>query len=210
MITKPKYGRLPKEIIEAHKKAWIKLSPICCDAIEKYKQQLDWALKKRPSSTLKEMSEIIWESKKDFYISEGNICLLCWITKIKNSNIWNDRKYYFDLENDIKFLWNNKYQISIEGTKYWLPGVLNNPDLNIILEYHPENWSINYYDWTHKGTIIINKSNLINPLTVYRDKVAKTKINFKAQNKDFELIIDIPFENKSVNNMENNSQEQAA
>jgi len=211
MTTKPTYGRLPNEIINAHRNAGIKLSPICCDVIEKYKQQLDWALRQRPSTTLKDMSEIMWESKKDFYISSWNICLLCWITKIKNSNIWNDIRYHLDIENDIKFLGNNKYQISIPWKKYWLPGVLNNPDLNIILEYHPENWSINYtVPWENKWIIILNKTNLINPLTVYKDKVAKTKITFRAQNKEFELIINIPFETNSINNNQNSSLKNAA
>lgn len=205
MTTKATYGRLPNEIVDAHKTAWIKLSPICCNVIDQYKQQLDWALRKRPSSTLKEMTETLWESKKDFYISSGNICLLCWVTKIKNSNIWNDRRYNLDVENDIKFLWNNKYQISIAWEKYWLTDVINYQDINIIIEYHPENSSINYsIPWKHTGIINLNKNYLINPLTVYKDKVAKTKINFRAQNKDFELIIDIPFDTKSVNNQNKN------
>jgi len=211
MTTKPTYGRLPNEIINAHKTAWIKLSPICCDVIENYKQQLDWVLRKRPSSTLKQMTEIIWESKKDFNISSWNICLLCWITKIKNSNIWNDRKYKLDIENDIKFLWNNKYLISIKGEKYWLPWVLNNTNLNVILEYHPENSSIIYtVPWQNKGTIILSKNYLVNPLTVYKDKIAKTKINFRAQNKDFELIVDIPFVAKNTNNNQNKHLKNAA
>jgi len=212
MTTKPTtYGRLPNEIVDAHKSAGIKLSPICCDAIEKYKQQLDWALRQRPSTTLKDMSEIIWESKKDFEISSWSICLLCWVKRIKNSKIWNDRRYNIDTENDIKFLWNNKYKISIPGEKYWLPGVLNNPDLNITLEYHPENWTINYMvPWEHRWTIILNKTNLINPLTIYQDKVAKTKVNFRAQNKDFELIIDIPFKTNSASNIQETNSKIAA
>ena len=51
--------------------------------------------------------------------------------------------------------------------------------------------------WEHRWTIILNKTNLINPLTLYKDKVAKTKINFRVQNKDFELILDFPIKTAS-------------
>jgi len=197
------YGRLPNEIINAHKTAWINLSPICCDVIDRYKQQFEWVLRKRPSSTLKEMSEAR-EHKKDFTISSWNICLLCPITKIKNSNIWNNRIYKLDIENDIKFLWNNKYLISIKWEKYWLAGVLNNPDLNIILEYHPESGTVNYTAPLEEvWTINLSKNNLVKPLIhTHIDKTAKVKVNFRAQNKDFELILDIPFSNKYANNTE--------
>ncbi len=208
MITnKSSYWRPSNEILKAHKKAEIKLSPICCDIIEKYKEQLDWALKKRSSTTLKNMQESLWKPKKDFNISSWNICLLCGVIKIKNSSIWNDRRYKLDIENDIKFLWKNKYLISIKGDKYWLPGVLNNPELNIILEYNPENSSINYKipDQNKTWTIILNKSNLVNPLTIYKDKVAKTKIHFRAKNKNFELILDFPLNKKNINNNQNNN-----
>jgi hypothetical protein len=53
-------------------------------------------------------------------------------------------------------------------------------------------------------------TNLINSLTVYNDKVAKTKVNFRAANKDFELILDIPFQTKSTNNTDYNHEKQAA
>jgi len=195
--------RLPNNILEIHKKTEMKLSPICCDLIEEYKKNFNWILRKRPTTTLKNMIENIGESKKDFSISAGSICLLCSTKKLPNLGLWKDRKYNFDIEKDIVFLWNNKYKISIPGEKYKIPGTINNPDINIILEYEPQTWKIIYQvPGESKWVIILNKTNLINPLTLYQDKVAKTKINFRAQNKDFELILDFPI--KTANSPEYN------
>ncbi len=191
--------RLPEKILAAHQTASLKLTPICCETIENYKNTFDWIIRQRHSTTLKNMQENIWESKKDFNITWWNICLLCWVTKIENTNIWNDRRYKINPLNDITFLWNNKYKISIKWEKYWLPWVLNNPDINIFFEYDSKNWIINYNTWKQKWSIIISKQNIINKNTFKSDRIVKTKIKFRAYNKDIELFLDFPLKNPSNN-----------
>ena len=191
--------RLPEKILTAHQAASLRLTPICCETIEKYKNTFDWIIRQRHSTTLKNMQENIWESKKDFNITWWNICLLCWVTKIQNTNIWNNIRYKINTENDIIFLWNNKYTISIKWEKYWLPWVSNNPDINIDFEYDSKNWIVNYNTQKQKWSIIISKQNIINRNTFQSDKIVKTKIKFRAYNKDIELFLDFPLRNSSNN-----------
>jgi hypothetical protein len=193
MVTKPRTWRVPNNVLEIHKNIWIQLSPICCEIIETYKNKLVWITTEDSSITLKNIQENMWESKKDFEVFSGKIFL----------SYWNkDKSYNINVQDDIKFLGNNKYYIKISWEKYWLRGVLNNPDINILLEYNTEDSSINYtVPSKNRWKIIINEENIINRATILREKTAKTKVVFRADGKNMEFVLSFPFwEQKQVNN----------